>query len=168
MCSKILGPAIEPSFVMCTKKLMNDVGTFTNNLPQFLDSEYWVRCLMRYNIAFTSEVLGQFRVHSEAASNQNQINSKGLTDRLSVLVSMQNIAPKSIKKIASKSIYEHLPRMIVKFVSRRKRYSASAISKDSTFKKFVTHHPIITTVSIIKAIFFYRYYVQKNKEVESE
>ncbi|OGJ55117.1 hypothetical protein A3D11_03535 [Candidatus Peribacteria bacterium RIFCSPHIGHO2_02_FULL_49_16] len=71
----------EPSFVMLRKSLVEIVGDFREDFKQFLDIEYWVRCLQYTDWYYLTENLGTFRVHRKGTSFQNFQSGVGLTER---------------------------------------------------------------------------------------
>ncbi|MBI2117366.1 glycosyltransferase [Candidatus Peregrinibacteria bacterium] len=72
----------EPSFVMMRRCLIEHVGLFNETMQQFLDVEYWTRCLTQADWYYLGENLGTFRVHSEGASERNRRKGLGMVDRL--------------------------------------------------------------------------------------
>lgn len=72
----------EPSFVLLRRSLIENVGPFCEDMPQFLDVEYWTRCLAASHCAFVLTSGGVFRVHPKGASAQNQTSGIGIYDRL--------------------------------------------------------------------------------------
>ena len=72
----------EPPFVMFRKSLLDAVGPFHEEMPQFLDVEYWIRCLRESDWYYLKEDIGAFRVHPDAASARNTEAGVGIYDRL--------------------------------------------------------------------------------------
>ncbi len=58
----------EPSFVLLRRSLIERVGPFLTDMPQSLDNEYWMRCLLSSDWYELRESLGTFRVHPKGAS----------------------------------------------------------------------------------------------------
>ena len=108
----------EPPFVMMRRDVMERVGTFAEDLPQFLDSEYWARLLSVTDFFYIHEPLGEFRIHHEAASARNQRAGKGLTDRLRCLWRMVHHPNRTIALASFTALCRELPKMIVKYVRR--------------------------------------------------
>lgn len=154
----------EPPFVCIRKKLMEETGKFSEHLPQFLDSEYWIRLLQRTDFYYEKTPLGTFRVHEAGASAHHQLHNKGLTDRLFMLSALTKSKQKSIRNNAKKSLKTHFPRMIQKYFARKKMGSG-AVKGDSQLKKFGLSHPWLTISSFIKVAIYYDYYEQLNKQL---
>jgi hypothetical protein len=83
----------EPSFVMLRRSLMESVGKFREDMPQGLDTEYWLRCLLRADWYFERTSLGMFRVHGQAASARNDREGLGLYDRLGFYDTLLHLLP---------------------------------------------------------------------------
>lgn len=62
----------EPVTALFTKKLYGDIGDFSSPLKQYLDLEYWLKVLDKYEIGIIGEKLISFRVHEMQSSNTNQ------------------------------------------------------------------------------------------------
>ncbi len=71
----------EPSFVMMRKAAMQQAGPFVEDMPQFLDVEYWTRLLQLGDWYGIGEKLGTFRVHPDGASARNDASGQGIFDR---------------------------------------------------------------------------------------
>lgn len=141
----------EPPFVMMRKEHMDTVGIFNNDLPQFLDSEYWAKLLQITNFHFIKESLGAFRVHNEAASAQNQRAGKGLTDRLQTIEMLSKKGNAQTKAAAKACLTEVLPRMMRKYLDRKQDGKPVPGIAGGGMKQFIVRNPWLTLTSLIKA-----------------
>jgi glycosyltransferase involved in cell wall biosynthesis len=156
----------EPPFVMMRKSIMDRIGPFHENLPQFLDSEYWTKLLGVTNFYFIPESLGAFRIHEGAASAQNQRAGKGLTDRLQTIAQLSQNKNVDIKKTAKKTLDNVLPRMFRKYLDRKNDGKNVPGSKGTGMKEFALHHPLLVTKSIIYSWIFAKKYRTENEAFE--
>lgn len=62
----------EPSVVMFSKSIVDEVGYFDEDLKQILDYEYWYRILKKYPVAVINEPLVKFRLHQDQATHVNR------------------------------------------------------------------------------------------------
>jgi glycosyltransferase involved in cell wall biosynthesis len=109
----------EPSFVMMKKSLMDEVGRFDEDMPQFLDVEYWIRCLLASDWYHCKGQYGKFRVHSDAASARNQVSGEGMFDRLACFQRLIPILPnRSMRHLARKARNRAIIKMTKKFFAR--------------------------------------------------
>ena len=73
----------------------DEAGPFAEDMPQFLDEEYWLRCLLLGDVYFAMESSsGAFRVHAAAASAQNEASGAGIYDRLHCFERLITMLPK--------------------------------------------------------------------------
>lgn len=143
----------EPSFVMMRNELTKSVGKFAEDLPQFLDVEYWLRCLMKSDWFYRKENLGSFRVHPGGASAQNQESGAGIYDRLECFERVIRLAPTwDIKRSARKARKTALVTMARKFLKRRKEGKNTPIASSGKFKKFALRHPVLMGSALMKAL----------------
>ncbi len=142
----------EPSFVMMRRSLMQEVGPFTEDMPQFLDVEYWLRCLQKSDWVFVKEELGTFRVHSMGASAQNQMSGAGMFDRLECFERLISSLPSGdLRQVAIQSRNRALVTMARKFlkrVSSKQKVSA----KSGGMKKFAMRHPFLIGRALLQAL----------------
>lgn len=157
----------EPPFVCMRRAIMEQVGQFNEQLPQFIDSEYWIRLLQRTNFYFEAKSLGTFRVHEAGASAVHQQTSKGLTDRLYMLTALTKSNQKSIQRCAKQALKKQLPRMIAKYFTRKKSKQPTKIIQENNLKKFALLHPWLTGTSFLKAMWNYKKYTQENHLLRS-
>ncbi len=132
----------EPSFVMLRRTLIQRVGPFNETMPQGLDMEYWVRCLLKTDWCFLPEELGSFRVHVHAASAKNDEYGRGLGDRLRCFDLLLKEAPSGKLRVQTeKAIVEQIAGMIRKFFQRSGsgKSSGPGALKDAVI--FCVRHP---------------------------
>jgi glycosyltransferase involved in cell wall biosynthesis len=142
----------EPPFVVLRKELMEEVGPFNEKMPQFLDVEYWLRCLQRTNWYYEAGMHGAFRVHSDAASAKNNESGEGLYDRLTVFEQLIKSLHGPLKKVAIKSRNRSVQDMIEKFLRRVKHGKGATTHGSSGVVKFVFLHPFIVIKGFIKVL----------------
>ena len=109
----------EPSFVVLRRSVMEDAGFFLTNMSQALDTEYWLRMLLRsdwYHCADQS--YGSFRVHPQAASAQTERDRVGLFDRLRCFNTVIASGDPSLKTLAKRSKRRAFLSMMNKFFVR--------------------------------------------------
>lgn len=105
----------EPSFVMLRRSLVERVGLFDEHMPQFLDVEYWTRCLVEDDWYFLQENLGAFRVHIEGASERNRRGGRGMVDRLLCTERAIDRLPNNLRQKHTHTLSRTLEDMIGKF-----------------------------------------------------
>ncbi len=146
----------EPSFVMLRRSLVKAVGPFHPTMAQFLDAEYWTRCLAKSDWYFEPRTLGKFRVHAIGTSAQNAAAGKGIYDRLETMESTVNLLPQKYRHNARVALRHTLAEMIRRYIVRwkaaRKGEQTPGGGGSSAVKKFALHHPIIMLGAIIEAI----------------
>jgi GT2 family glycosyltransferase len=140
----------EPSFVMLRRSLTQEVGFFHEDMPQFLDVEYWLRCLVKSDWFYRNEDLGTFRVHRKGASAQNQESGAGIYDRLECFETLIAALPQgTLKKEAVEARNRALVIMAQKFFKRRQEGKKTPIKGGGKFKTFALQHPLL----IARALF---------------
>jgi glycosyltransferase involved in cell wall biosynthesis len=140
----------EPSFVVLRRSLMDTVGTFHETMPQFLDSEYWIRCLLHTNWYYLKEDLGSFRVHPSAASAQNDLAGAGKFDRFDCF---QTLIPQlqNQEQIRAKKAFEKtFDGMIEKYFERRQSGQKISVKGSGGLKKFCLKHPVFVGKAVIR------------------
>lgn len=144
----------EPSFVLFRRSLMNKVGPFAEDMPQFLDEEYSLRCLLHADVYFVTEESGSFRVHAAGASAQNEQSGAGIYDRLRCFERLIALLPASdLKKEAVAARNRALESMAKKFIARMKSGKKIPGGKGSgSLKSLVLRHPILSARALLKAI----------------
>lgn len=156
----------EPPFVMMRRELVEKIGPFAEDMPQFLDSEYWAKLLAEADFYFITESLGKFRVHPEAASARNQRAGRGLTDRLNCLVQLSKHHDADVARQAGSALKHHLPRLIAKYMTRRRTGIIAKGAGGSDVKKFLMKHPWLTFVSGIRYLVNKKQYEEENQQFE--
>lgn len=152
----------EPSFVLMRRSVMQEVGPFLEDMPQFLDTEYWLRLLAItdwYNL--TDERYGTFRVHPSAASNVNSITGQGLFDRLRCFEGLIGRLQGEERSVAIKARNHALITMVGKFLKRQKAVATTGVKKKNSFDRswiirFCLRHPLLIVKTIVK------YFLSKN------
>jgi GT2 family glycosyltransferase len=134
----------EPSFVLLRKSLVDAIGPFREDLPQMLDSEYWLRCLLKSNWFLIGDDLGIFRVHASAASATNQREGRGLTDRLRLLEIALHLLPSGpLQRTAKAAFVTHLKGMIAKH-RERKQSGGNTGGSATEALSILLRHPLLT------------------------
>lgn len=95
----------EPSFVMLKRSLMEQVGSFREDMRQGLDAEYWMRCLLKTDGYWIADSMGEFRVHPAAATARNEDNGAGMADRLRMFRSLIKMLPAGHEKSHAKRVF---------------------------------------------------------------
>jgi glycosyltransferase involved in cell wall biosynthesis len=62
------------------------------------DWEMWVRMAAHYDVAYTPEILAEYRVHASSISNQSYLSVKHVDDMLWVINTIQKWIPAHLKK----------------------------------------------------------------------
>ncbi len=140
----------EPSFVVMRREAVDRMGAFLNDMPQFLDVEYWTRLLLGYDWFFLRGNFGSFRVHAKGASAQNQEAGQGLFDRLRCFDLLIDALTGEDRETAVKARSAALRKMIGKFLRRvggGKRVSSQGSGE---LKKFCLRHPFTVLHAFIE------------------
>jgi glycosyltransferase involved in cell wall biosynthesis len=144
----------EPSFVVLRRKVIEQVGPFLEDMSQFLDSEYWLRCLQVTDWYFEPSETGAFRVHSAAATSQNEASGAGIYDRLRCFEILIRSLRGKERSLAIHSRNRAFEIMVKKFFERRKTGKSTNVKGKGggTLKKFAIRHPILVARAILKAV----------------
>ena len=142
----------EPSFVMMRKEATTKAGPFLEDMPQFLDVEYWTRLLLLGDLAVITDDLGTFRVHPKGASAQNQREGKGLFDRLRCIERVINKLHGDEKRRGERAFGKILEEMIRKFLGRRKSGKQISYQGGGSLKTIALRHPILLTKALLRAL----------------
>ncbi|MCK5015433.1 MAG: glycosyltransferase [Candidatus Peribacteraceae bacterium] len=140
----------EPSFVMFRRKLIEEVGPFHETMPQFLDSEYSIRCLLKTNWYYLDEDLGSFRIHKAAASAQNEEKGLGKFDRFECFQMLIKKSKKEDKAKLKQSFQKAFDGMIKKYIKRRGKGKSVSTKGSGAFKKFLLRHPLFVFRTIFR------------------
>ena len=146
----------EPPFVVFRRSLLEAVGPFTEDMPQNLDIEYWVRCLLQTDWYYSKDISGQFRVHPMGASAQNDAAGRGKTDRLRCFERLIKWLPAGkLKRATIRARNSAFTGMVKKYWERR-RSNLPAMdgsgSNKQILKAFALRHPILVGTSLVKAV----------------
>lgn len=110
----------EPSFVMMRRSAMQAAGRFAEDMPQFLDCDYWVRLLLHTDLAYLPEASGVFRVHRRGTSFRNFESGEGVFDRFRCLGSLRmHVPPGSEEEKILREVWEQLFTEVVGHVVNR-------------------------------------------------
>lgn len=142
----------EPSFVVLRKDVMSAVGTFNENMEQFLDVEYWLRCLQHTDWYYEKTQHGAFRVHGNAASAKNNVSGTGLYDRLTVFEKLIGSLHGDLKNVAIKSRNRSVQDMIEKFINRVKHKKGVSKKGSRQVLYFILRHPVVVSIGFVRAI----------------
>jgi len=145
----------EPSFVMLRRALTKACDPFLEDMPQSLDNEYWVRCLLNTQWYYLKESLGEFRVHANAASAMNDLRGAGLADRLRIYQILLKKLPSEhpLRAETKDSARRALSAMVRRFFERRAQgKNVTMRGNKTTLLSFALQHPLITSTEILKAI----------------
>lgn len=139
----------EPCFVVMRRSAMQQAGAFLENMPQFLDVEYWLRLLLKNDWYFLPGNYGAFRVHSSGASAQNQASGEGLFDRLRCFEMLIQNLDGQIKKLAKRSRNHALQTMIGKFFRRVESKKTISKKGGSGLFSFCVRHPLLISKALL-------------------
>lgn len=142
----------EPSFVVMRKSLTEKVGPFDENMVQFLDVEYWLRCLQESDWYYEDSSQGAFRIHGSAASFQNNSSGNGLYDRLTCYERLIKMLRGPMKQTAIVSRNRSLEDMIKKFLVRVKGRKGLSSKGKGQVIRFALCHPFVTTKAFVKVL----------------
>ncbi len=144
----------EPSFVMLRRSLTDCVGIFREKMPQGLDLEYWVRCLLLTDIEVLREELGIFRVHAGGASMRNDRNGSGLFDRLRCFSTLIALLPRGEeRKKVKRALLSQIDLLAQKFRGRIDGKRGVGGAGASEALHFFLRHPRLLIRALIAAMF---------------
>lgn len=146
----------EPSFVVMKRSLVEQAGEFLNDMPQFLDTEYWLRLLTItdwINLGETEE--GIFRVHAGGTSAVNQEAGEGLYDRLRCFERLLTLLSGNDRSTAIDARNRAVQKMIGKFFNRVGSGKKASTKGSGTLVKFCLRHPVVICSGIL------RYFLKK-------
>lgn len=142
----------EPSFVVLRRSLMEQVGPFNETMVQFLDSEYWARCLLRTDWVYVPETLGKFRVHPAGMSAVNEGMGRGVFERLRTLQTVVAGLPPQDKGMGNTALVNALSGMIGQYFTRRKQGRSVSHHGNSGLKRCILRHPLLVLRALMKWI----------------
>lgn len=144
----------EPDFVMLRRSLMEEVGPYLEDMPQNLDMEYALRCLLRTDWYYVAENCGYFRVHRDATSAVNQREGKGVFDRFRCFETViGQLPPGGDRALAIDARTRALTDMARKFLRRVRggnKIQASG-SGGGAFRIFALRHPLLVLAALWRA-----------------
>ncbi len=148
----------EPSFVVLRRSVMEQTGAFLSDMPQFLDTEYWLRLLTVTDwINLSDREYGMFRVHAEAASAKNQEVGEGLYDRLRCFERLIGNLDGTLHSAAISARNAAVQTMISKFFNRVGSGKKASPKGSGTLVKFCLRHPLVILTGIA------RYFLKREK-----
>ncbi len=141
----------EPPFVMFRREVMDKVGPFSEDMPQGLDVDYWIRMLAVSDWYFEPEISGSFRVHPSAASAKNFEEGLGIFDRFRCLELLTKILKGKDKHLAKKALKTQFELMAVKFFEKQKKQEGVKTKGAGKLKGFCAKHPLLVSKALLKA-----------------
>lgn len=145
----------EPDFVMLRRSLMQNAGLYLEDMPQNLDVEYALRCLLQSNWYYVKESSGWFRVHPKAASAVNQREGKGIFDRFRCFERIIELLPPGEERdMALEARNRALTDMARKFLRRLKggKMVRTGGSGGESFRAFAMQHPRLILGALLRAL----------------
>jgi len=134
----------EPPFVLFRRSTLGEVGPWDGKMPQFLDVEYWVRCLQVTDWYYLAETLGSFRVHPGGASARNERSGAGIYDRLECFERLiRSLPPGPLRTSAVATRNRALTTMARKYFARRREGKSVKSSAKRFMIGFALRHPIL-------------------------
>ncbi len=147
----------EPCFVMLRRSLYENVGPYLEDMPQNLDMEYSLRCLVVSDGWYLAGDYGGFRVHSEGTSAKNQKEGKGVFDRFRCFENLITILPPGeMRSLAIQSRNNALAKMAAKFFARLSGgRNVAGGGGSGAFKTFAMKHPLLTLGALARGFFLW-------------
>ncbi len=146
----------EPSFVVMRRTMVEKAGLFHPTMAQFLDAEYWTRCLAVSDWYFEPRTLGKFRVHAVGTSALNAAAGRGLYDRLETMEMAVYLLPREHRSAAKKALRHTLAQMIRRYMERWKKARTGVTTQggggSAAVKKFAMKHPLIMAGAMLEAV----------------
>lgn len=133
----------EPSFVMMRRELIEKTGPFHETMRQYLDSEFWVRCLLAADWYDLPDMVGKFRVHAAGTSAQNGFGGKGVFERFDTFMILMDRAPDAERPRIKAALQRTFEGMIGRYFDYRKEGRKISMDGSGEFKKFCLQHPVI-------------------------
>lgn len=142
----------EPSFVMMRTDIAQQAGMFREDMPQFLDVEYWTRLLLFTHWYFHPEELGVFRVHHSAASFVNDMQGTGIFDRFQCFHHLLRAAPKHLYHDIEQSQHAALTTMVEKFLDRMYTRKRLTTKGSGPLQRFCFRHPLLISKTVASVL----------------
>ncbi len=137
----------EPSFVLLRSSLLEKIGSFCEDMPQGLDLDYWLRCLLHADLWYLPEELGLFRVHAHAASMRNDELGAGLFDRLRCFETL--LKDPELRPDAKRAVRSQLRRWRRKWQKRVRSGNAVQRGVRAGLLTFALRHPILLLTGLL-------------------
>lgn len=155
----------EPSFVMMRRTVMRKTGKFLEDMPQFLDTEYWLRLLTISDcVCLTDREYGVFRVHAEGASALNQEAGEGLFDRLRCFDRLIGLLRDEDRTVAVHARKKAVQKMIAKFFGRVGSGKKASPKGGGTLVRFCMRHPMVILSGVMR--YFFAIFIDQFKNEE--
>lgn len=143
----------EPSFIMLRRSTVEHIGPFREDMPQYLDVEYWTRALLTTHWYSVGEELGIFRVHRCGASAQNAQSGEGLFDRLRCFELLLSSLPYgNLRNEVTAARRSALITMVRKFLRRIAAKQGVITRRGNLLWKFALRHPFMMCKAIVSAL----------------
>ncbi len=142
----------EPPFVVIKREVMEEVGPFNEEMPQFLDVEYWLRCLLVTDWCYEEKKHGAFRVHGDAASFRNNESGQGLYDRLKCYEMLISRVSGNLKRVAKESRKRAVQSMAEKFLNRVENKKGISSQGSGQVFNFALRHPLMVGTAGVKVL----------------
>jgi len=142
----------EPSFVVLQRKETERVGYFLEDMPQFLDAEYWTRILSVTDCYILKGTFGSFRIHPSGTSAINERDGHGLSDRLRCIELLLGRLHGDHRKIAVVARSKAVKKMVGNFC-RRVGAGKKMSSRDKGWlRTFCLRHPFLILHSFVEVV----------------
>jgi len=139
----------EPSFVMMRRELVEKAGPFHPTMRQYLDSEYWTRCLLAGDWFDVPDMIGKFRVHPGGTSAQNESMGKGMFERFDTFKLLLERVPAEDKPKMKKALGKTFEQMIDRYLKGRKEGRKFDPAGSGELKKFCLQHPLLILRAVL-------------------
>lgn len=70
----------EPTTVLISKQVFEELGEFDSTLQQLLDVDMWFRIMGRYKIAFVDKILSALLIHKKQQTQVNIVQKENYKD----------------------------------------------------------------------------------------
>ena len=139
--------------MMLRRSVLERIGRFSETMPQCLDIDAWLRCLLYGNWYYLDEELGAFRVHPKATTTRNEESGAGIYDRLHCFERVIARMPYgSLRRASIGARNRALLTMVRKFLQRRKKGKHTPVRGGGAMKKFAMQHPLLMMKVLWQAI----------------
>ncbi len=143
----------EPDFVVMRRSVMEKAGPFLEDMPQFLDTEYWLRLLTLTNwYNLRDKDYGVFRVHPSAASAQNDESGQGLFDRLRCFERVTTMVRGPNRRLVIDARNHAIGTMVEKFFGRVYAGKKTSTKGGKSLLLFCMKHPIVIGIALLRYV----------------